>query len=187
MIQRSRPMSSRWIFSQSPSGVGCGPGCQKMLSSSMTGRPSLFERFCANIDFPAPPRPWMATRFMLPPGLASLTQCGASGFHRFRAQVLVRSVGKLQAAILQTGERYHRAGGLRERWPRAEYQLAEPVTPGKHLVDEAKVSRHRQFGQHYDHVPAVPVVEIEIALQQLANVGVAAAFLVLDELLTFVD
>ncbi len=53
----------------------------------------------------------------------------------------------------------------------AGHQLAQPVPPRfVHFVDQAKVGQRRQFGKHQHQVLTMPVVKIEIALQQLADI-----------------
>jgi len=42
------------------------PGCQKILSTSITGSPVISPKRLARVDLPDAPRPMMTTRFILP-------------------------------------------------------------------------------------------------------------------------
>ena len=55
--------SLSWIFTHSSRGMATSPGCQKILSSSITGRPVISPRRAARVDLPDAPRPRMITRF----------------------------------------------------------------------------------------------------------------------------
>lgn len=71
MIQPSSATRHCCLFSHSSFDIGVGSRPQKILSSSITGRPVILLRRKARVDFPEPPRPRIRIRFNLENLLAS--------------------------------------------------------------------------------------------------------------------
>jgi len=65
MIHRSPTASSSCISIHCWRGVAISPGCQKILSTSVTGSPVISPKRLARVDLPDAPRPRMTTRSML--------------------------------------------------------------------------------------------------------------------------
>src|SRR5580700_9418598 len=63
MIHSLSSRSFCWISTHSSRGVATGPGCQKILSSSITRRPVTSPSCRASVDLPEPPGPRIKTRF----------------------------------------------------------------------------------------------------------------------------
>jgi hypothetical protein len=64
MIQRSPATSFSCMATHCSRGVAISPGCQKILSTSITGSPVISPKRLARVDLPDAPRPRMTTRFM---------------------------------------------------------------------------------------------------------------------------
>jgi len=65
IIHRSPTTSCSCIAIHFWRGVAISPGCQKILSTSVTGSPVRSPKCLARVDLPDAPRPTMSTRFML--------------------------------------------------------------------------------------------------------------------------
>ena len=65
MIHRSPTTSCSCISIHPWRGVAISPGCQKILSTSITGSPVISPNCLARVDLPDAPRPTMTTRSML--------------------------------------------------------------------------------------------------------------------------
>ncbi len=76
MIHRSPATSFSCMATHCSRGVAISPGCQKILSNSITGSPVISPKRLARVDLPDGSRPRMTTRFIVSQFTQIAVWCG---------------------------------------------------------------------------------------------------------------
>ena len=108
-------------------------------------------------------------------GLAVRGPAPPSRRRRSQPELLVGGIRELHAAVLHSAECDHRPGRLPPASACDRIPTGQPLPPGQHRVDQPEIGERRQLRHQEHQVRPVAVVEVEVALEQFARRGRAAA------------